>query len=239
MKTIYVWLFLCQLPLIQSCLVVRSDQVECGPNDDTSLIFAYSNGLGLDSDAAANWFEGLRRAGINPRVTGFGSIRFDSPIEEDVQVHSSIADTINSIASNLRSPLSGTPQNDVRSAIEKILSTKKLQICGSSVVFYTHYLVQMFPSEELIARLRAKHISIYTVEPPFETPSYLGWISSKTYGYSVVANLTGATWVSINVETIVFTTYVCTLRLSHCHLTEKRNVITIITWKLLGEEVSK
>uniref|UniRef100_A0A1I7TTR6 G_PROTEIN_RECEP_F2_4 domain-containing protein n=1 Tax=Caenorhabditis tropicalis TaxID=1561998 RepID=A0A1I7TTR6_9PELO len=169
------------------CRVITDD---CGPNDKTSLIIAYSNGLGLDSNFPAQWFEGMAYSTIGPRVTEFGSIRFDSPIEEDIQLHNSIPDIMNSIASNLKAPLSGTPQNDVRSAIEKILSTKKLQICGATVVIYVNYRVEIFNSEELIAQLRTRHISVYTWEPYFSVPSYLSWISTKTYGHSVVSSLT-------------------------------------------------
>uniref|UniRef100_A0A1I7UX18 C-type lectin domain-containing protein n=1 Tax=Caenorhabditis tropicalis TaxID=1561998 RepID=A0A1I7UX18_9PELO len=60
--------------------------VECGPEDDSSLIIAYSNAL-----SATKWFESMKLedSWFLDVVTGFGSIRFDSPIEEDVQVYSS------------------------------------------------------------------------------------------------------------------------------------------------------
>uniref|UniRef100_A0A1I7TTR7 DUF295 domain-containing protein n=1 Tax=Caenorhabditis tropicalis TaxID=1561998 RepID=A0A1I7TTR7_9PELO len=45
----------------------------------------------LDSDMPVKWFESIGRSPTGPRVTEFGSIRFDSPIEEDLQLHNSLA----------------------------------------------------------------------------------------------------------------------------------------------------
>uniref|UniRef100_A0A1I7TTU2 VWFA domain-containing protein n=2 Tax=Caenorhabditis tropicalis TaxID=1561998 RepID=A0A1I7TTU2_9PELO len=165
---------------------------DCKPNDNSSLIFAYSNTLGLDSDVAAKWFESvLKTESTHPSVTEFGSIRFDSPIEEDVQVHSSLAEAINSIAANLRSPLSGTPKNNVLDAIKTILRTRKLRTCGASLVVYVSNKALVFYPKIPAAQLRAKHIALFSREPDLGGgTSDLATLATKTYGYGVVSNLT-------------------------------------------------
>uniref|UniRef100_A0A1I7TTT9 Fibrinogen C-terminal domain-containing protein n=1 Tax=Caenorhabditis tropicalis TaxID=1561998 RepID=A0A1I7TTT9_9PELO len=276
MKTIYVWLFLCQLPLIQSCLIARSVQCkcpyrilndknlqksgddcsltiqcekgyelvvidlilgikefgkrsvdaicnagawevsdgggstriinlyvfcrpiteDCGPNDESSLIFAYSNVLGMNSSIAPKWFESMTALSIDPSVTEFGSIRFNSPIEEDVQVHSSFVETMNSISANLKSPLSGTRLNGVHDALMKILSTRKLQICGATIVAYVHNQAASINPVILPPYMRARHISLYSREPVLNTP--LSYSAAKTYGYGIYANLAETADVSYN-----------------------------------------